>query len=104
VREENATVLLLERSPEEERGGNSSFTEGLMRFVYNGSEDKPGGAGDIGTNYVAHATPDGDTLLVTTNATIAINPQLFKDIVKFNPVTDFALVSLLAKSSRSYSS
>jgi tricarballylate dehydrogenase len=39
AREEGAKVLLLECAPEEERGGNSSFTEGLMRFVYNGSED-----------------------------------------------------------------
>lgn len=39
AREEGARVLLLERAPQEERGGNSSFTEGLMRFVYNGSDD-----------------------------------------------------------------
>ena len=39
AREEGAKVLLLERSPEDERGGNSSFTEGLMRFVYSGKED-----------------------------------------------------------------
>lgn len=39
ARENGAEVLLLERSPEEERGGNSSYTEGLMRFVYHGSED-----------------------------------------------------------------
>ena len=58
-------------------------------------EDKTGGAGDIGTNYVAHITPDGNTLLVTTNATVVINPQLFK--VKFDPVQDFAPISLLAR-------
>src|SRR5580704_8414468 len=39
AREEGASVLLLECAPEQERGGNSSFTEGLMRCVYNGSED-----------------------------------------------------------------
>ncbi|HKA42808.1 MAG TPA: FAD-dependent tricarballylate dehydrogenase TcuA [Burkholderiales bacterium] len=39
AREEGAQVLLLERAPEDERGGNSSFTEGLMRFVYNGADD-----------------------------------------------------------------
>src|SRR5687768_124950 len=32
-------VLLLERAPEEESGGNSRFTAGLMRVVYNGVED-----------------------------------------------------------------
>src|ERR1700733_3562898 len=37
--EEGARVLLLERAPAEERGGNTAYTEGLMRFVYNGPED-----------------------------------------------------------------
>lgn len=39
ARENGADVLLLERAPQQERGGNSSFTEGLMRFAYTGSED-----------------------------------------------------------------
>ncbi|CAK7260578.1 tricarballylate dehydrogenase (plasmid) [Shinella sp. WSC3-e] len=33
------SVLVLERASEEERGGNSSYTEGLMRFAYTGSDD-----------------------------------------------------------------
>ncbi|MDH3413064.1 MAG: FAD-dependent oxidoreductase, partial [Gammaproteobacteria bacterium] len=37
--DEGARVLLLERAPEEERGGNSSYTEGLMRCVYDSAED-----------------------------------------------------------------
>ncbi len=32
-------VLVLERAPEEEAGGNSRFTAGLMRVIYNGVED-----------------------------------------------------------------
>jgi len=32
-------VLLLERAPEDEAGGNSRFTAGLLRIVYNGAED-----------------------------------------------------------------
>jgi len=39
ARENGAGVVLLERSPEEERGGNSSYTEGLMRFVYHSADD-----------------------------------------------------------------
>jgi tricarballylate dehydrogenase len=39
ARDEGAEVLLLERAPQEERGGNSSFTEGLMRIVYHGADD-----------------------------------------------------------------
>ena len=37
--DEGARVALLERAPQDERGGNSSYTEGLMRCVYNGAED-----------------------------------------------------------------
>jgi tricarballylate dehydrogenase len=32
-------ILVLERAPEEEAGGNSRFTAGLFRIVYNGAED-----------------------------------------------------------------
>jgi tripartite-type tricarboxylate transporter receptor subunit TctC len=60
-------------------------------------EDKTGANGDIATEYVALQPPDGHTLLVTTNATVVINPQLFKDQVRFDPVKDFAPVSLLAR-------
>jgi len=60
-------------------------------------EDKTGGNGDIATDYVARAPANGNTLLVTTNATVVINPQLFKDVVQFDPVKDFAPVSLLAR-------
>ncbi|HVV19570.1 MAG TPA: FAD-dependent tricarballylate dehydrogenase TcuA [Pseudonocardiaceae bacterium] len=34
-----ARVLVLERAPEKERGGNSVFTDGLMRVVYDGPDD-----------------------------------------------------------------
>ena len=39
ARELGASVLLLERAPESERGGNSAFTGGTMRVVYSGVED-----------------------------------------------------------------
>jgi len=37
--DEGARVVLLERAPESERGGNSTFTDGKYRAVYNGVED-----------------------------------------------------------------
>ena len=37
--ERGASVLVLERAPEDESGGNSRFTAGAIRFVYNGVED-----------------------------------------------------------------
>jgi tricarballylate dehydrogenase len=39
AREHSKRVLVLERAPEEESGGNSRFTAGLMRVVYNGVDD-----------------------------------------------------------------
>jgi tricarballylate dehydrogenase len=39
ARETGATVLMLEAAPEEESGGNSRFTAGAMRVVYNGVND-----------------------------------------------------------------
>ncbi len=63
------------------------------RFVV---DNRTGGNGNIGTDIVARATPDGYTLLVTTNATIVINPQIFTKVVKYDPVKDFSPISLLA--------
>src|ERR1700749_4218290 len=37
--EAGATVLVLERAPEAESGGNSRFTAGAFRCVYNGVDD-----------------------------------------------------------------
>jgi tricarballylate dehydrogenase len=37
--EHNISVLVLERAPEDEAGGNSRFTAGAFRCVYNGIED-----------------------------------------------------------------
>jgi len=39
AREHCARVLVLERAPEEEAGGNSRFTAGLLRVVYRGVDD-----------------------------------------------------------------
>lgn len=39
AREQGASVLMLEKAPFEERGGNSLFTAGGFRFVHDGLED-----------------------------------------------------------------
>lgn len=39
AREHGASVAVLERAPEEERGGNSASTAGTMRAVYSGLDD-----------------------------------------------------------------
>ena len=39
ARATGASVMVLERAPEDERGGNSRFTEGSMRFAFNNVDD-----------------------------------------------------------------
>ena len=41
-------------------------------------EDRPGGSGNIGMAYVAHASPDGYTLAMTAAAMVTINPFLYQ--------------------------
>jgi len=57
-------------------------------------DNRAGAAGSIGTGQVAKAKPDGYTLLVGSNGTLAINPNLH-DNLPYEPVRDFAPVSLL---------
>jgi tripartite-type tricarboxylate transporter receptor subunit TctC len=59
-------------------------------------DNRTGGNGNIGTDIVARAASDGYTLLLTTNATIVINPQLFTKVVTYDPVKDFSPISLVA--------
>ena len=39
AQEQGAKVLMLEAAPEDESGGNSRFTAGSIRVVYNGVDD-----------------------------------------------------------------
>ena len=58
-------------------------------------ENKAGGGGNIGTDFVAKAAPDGYTFLMAYAGPIAINPHLYKNLA-FNAQKDFAPVSLMA--------
>jgi tripartite-type tricarboxylate transporter receptor subunit TctC len=58
-------------------------------------ENKGGASGSIGSEYVAHARPDGYTILMTTSDTLAINPAVFAHL-PYDPQKDFAPISLLA--------
>lgn len=57
-------------------------------------ENKPGASAVIGTEMVAKAPPDGYTLLLSTQASHAINVALFAKL-PYDPMKDFAHVSLL---------
>ncbi len=56
-------------------------------------DNRPGAAGNIGTEQVARAAPDGYTLLVV-GPNHATNAHLFRQL-PFDPVRDFAPISLL---------
>ena len=58
-------------------------------------ENKPGGGTVIGAESVAHAAPDGYTLLLGTATTHAINQSLVKNL-PYDPIRDFEPVSLVA--------
>lgn len=57
-------------------------------------QNRTGAGGNIGTDYVAKASPDGYTLLVTPPAPLAINRNLYKDL-PFDPES-FKLITVLA--------
>ena len=58
-------------------------------------ENKPGAGGNIGTEFVAKANPDGYTLLMGTSGPLAINSSLYPKL-SFDPIKDLAPISLIA--------
>ena len=58
-------------------------------------DNKAGASGNIGSNLVAKAKPDGYTLLVGSMSTHAMNQALFSSM-PFEPVDDFTPISLVA--------
>jgi tripartite-type tricarboxylate transporter receptor subunit TctC len=60
------------------------------------TENRSGAGGNIGIGYVAHAEPDGYTLLVCSSAYV-VNPGLYAR-VPYNPTKDFAPIAELGTS------
>lgn len=58
-------------------------------------ENKSGGGTNIGNAYVAHADPDGYTVLYGTSS-VAVNATLYHAL-DYDPIADLAPVSLVAK-------
>jgi tripartite-type tricarboxylate transporter receptor subunit TctC len=54
-----------------------------------------GGSGTVGTREVAHAAPDGYTIILGYTSTLATGPNLYKD-VGYDPRKDFAPIGLIA--------
>ena len=57
-------------------------------------ENIPGASGNIGSQVVARAKPDGHTLMSSVN-TLVMNASLFSNL-PYDPVADFAPISLSA--------
>jgi tripartite-type tricarboxylate transporter receptor subunit TctC len=58
-------------------------------------DNRPGAGGNIGSDIVARAEPDGYTILMGAVGTHAINPSLYPKM-PYDPVKDFAPVTLVA--------
>lgn len=59
-------------------------------------DNKPGAGGNIGTDLIAKAPADGNTIGIAAVATHAINPWLF-DKLPFDPARDFAPITAVAR-------
>ena len=91
ARNGGASVLMLEAAPQDERGGNSTYTAGAMRYAFNGVED------------VLSLVPDinEDTLAKTDFGTYT-EEQFFDDMFRVTQFrTDPDLCELLVKRSLS---
>jgi len=59
-------------------------------------ENRPGGNTVIGAQVVAKAAPDGYTMLMAIDSTLTMNQYLYRT-PPYNPLTDFAPITLVAK-------
>jgi tripartite-type tricarboxylate transporter receptor subunit TctC len=59
-------------------------------------ENKPGASGNIGTDAIAKAAPDGATIGISLGGPLAINTLLFARL-PYNPDTDIAPITLLTQ-------
>jgi tripartite-type tricarboxylate transporter receptor subunit TctC len=58
-------------------------------------ENRPGASGELATEYVKRAAPDGYTLLVAANGSMAVSPAINKNL-GYSPLRDFAPIGLVA--------
>jgi tripartite-type tricarboxylate transporter receptor subunit TctC len=84
-------------------GGTTDFTARLIGDILQRAlgqpvvvDNKPGGAGNIGNQFVAKARPDGYTLLVAYSGYQVGNPHLFAK-AGWDPIKDFTPVAMLTR-------
>ncbi len=69
-------------------------TEGKLGIII--VENKPGAGGNIGSDYVAKAAPNGTVIGIAAVATHAINPWLFRRM-PFDAAKDFAPITQMVR-------
>ncbi len=75
---------------------NGRIVADVMAKALNGTivvENKAGAGGGVGAEYVAHATPDGYTLLVGSNGPLTVNPFIHAHL-GYDPLTDLVPIAL----------
>src|SRR5437867_13427611 len=92
AREAGASVLIVEKAPEDQRGGNSFFTAGGFRFAHQGLED-------LRRDVLTDLTPGEAAAVEVPPYTEA---QFYDDLMRLTEgLADLDLAELLVKRSRS---
>jgi tripartite-type tricarboxylate transporter receptor subunit TctC len=96
---QRSITLVVPASP----GGTTDFTARLIADNLSRAlgqtvvvDNKAGGAGNIGNQFVARAKPDGHTLLLAYSGYQVANPHLFAN-AGWDPIKDFTPVSMLTR-------
>jgi tripartite-type tricarboxylate transporter receptor subunit TctC len=72
------------------------MSKDLGQTVY--VDNRPGANGIIGSGEVAHAAPDGYTLLLTSVSLVSFNPFMYKHL-PYDPMKDFTFIAPVADAS-----
>lgn len=62
------------------------------------AENRPGASGNIGTNAVMTAAPDGYTLMLALDGSLVINPHVMKSLAGFHPTKNLTPVGNIGNS------